>query len=68
MSVAGGELLGKEMYIAAGAPRSDGTGQVVIFKKQPSITIMDVVKVLSGEQFTSNFGYEMTVADINGDK
>ncbi|KAL1137846.1 hypothetical protein AAG570_009542 [Ranatra chinensis] len=69
MSVTAGEYFGPYMSFAAGAPRSNGTGQVFIFTKvRPSVTVMKISVVLSGEQFTSNFGYETTTADLNGDR
>lgn len=58
----------KTVY-AAGAPRANGTGQVVLFAKVgPSVNLMDVKLVISGEQFASSFGYEIATADLNGDK
>lgn len=70
MSVTAGEFLAEgQMVYVAGAPRADGTGQVVLFSKHGSrSSIMDVLQVISGEQFASSFGYEVASADINGDK
>lgn len=69
MSVTAGQYFGSRMAYAAGAPRADGTGQVVLFTKlKPTVSIMDVLLVLKGEQFASSFGYEVATADINGDK
>lgn len=69
MSVAAGDFFGNGLAYAAGAPRSKGTGQVVIFTKvKPAVTIMKPVMTLTGDMYTSNFGYEMTTADVNGDK
>lgn len=71
MSVVGAEFLGNEMTYAAGAPRSNGTGQVVIFSKTnkyPKEDIMATRLIISGEQFASSFGYEVSTADLNGDK
>lgn len=72
MSVSGGRYYGNYMSYAAGAPRSNETGQVVIFTKSQSASsnvdvIMTVSQILTGEQFASNFGYELITADINGD-
>ncbi|XP_023726795.1 integrin alpha-PS1 isoform X2 [Cryptotermes secundus] len=68
MSVTAGQFFGSKIAYAAGAPRANGTGQVVIFtKKRPTENPMDVRLILSGEQFASSFGYELTNADINGD-
>jgi len=69
MSVTAGRFFGNETAYAAGAPRANGTGQVLIFsKKRPSENPMDVRLILSGEQFASSFGYELTNADVNGDR
>lgn len=69
MAVTGGRYFGNHMSYAAGAPRSLGHGQVVIFSKGIPATTnpMAVTMVIDGEQFASNFGYELTTADINGD-
>lgn len=69
MSVTAGQYFGPRMAYAAGAPRASGSGQVVLFTKlRPTVTIMDVLLILNGEQFASSFGYEVATADINGDK
>ncbi|XP_050530461.1 integrin alpha-PS1 isoform X2 [Daktulosphaira vitifoliae] len=70
MSVTAGFFLGQQrMIYAAGAPRANGTGQVVLFTRlRPSVNPMDVKLVISGEQFASSFGYELATADLNGDK
>lgn len=68
MSVTAGRFFGNETAYAAGAPRANGTGQVLIFsKKRPSENPMTVRLILDGEQFASSFGYELTNADVNGD-
>lgn len=70
MSTTAASFLGdQKMVYAAGAPRANGTGQVVLFTKiRPSVNLMDVKLVISGEQFASSFGYELATADLNGDK
>ncbi|XP_025410272.1 integrin alpha-PS1 isoform X2 [Sipha flava] len=70
MSTTAAYFLGdQKMVYAAGAPRANGTGQVVLFTKiKPSVNLMDVKLVISGEQFASSFGYELATADLNGDK
>ncbi|XP_016979927.1 integrin alpha-PS1 isoform X1 [Drosophila rhopaloa] len=65
MSVTGGRFFGHMSY-AAGAPRSEGHGQVVIFDKSTENPI-PVHSILDGEQFGSSFGYELATADVNGD-
>lgn len=72
MAVTGGRYYGNYMSYAAGAPRSNDTGQVVIFSKSHSAAnnidvIMSVSQIINGEQFASSFGYEIVTADINGD-
>lgn len=68
MSVTGGHYFAaNEMAYASGAPRSTGNGQVVFFTKNGTNNIMEVVHMLDGEQFASNFGYELCTADVNGD-
>ncbi|XP_034662240.1 integrin alpha-PS1 isoform X1 [Drosophila subobscura] len=66
MSVTGGRFFGDNMSYAAGAPRSNGHGQVVIFDKANTNPI-PVRLIIDGEQFGSSFGYELTTADVNGD-
>lgn len=63
-----GNFFGKGLAYAAGAPRSNGTGQVILFIRRDYKPDMDVALVLDGEQFASSYGYEITSADINGDK
>ncbi|XP_034489555.1 integrin alpha-PS1 isoform X2 [Drosophila innubila] len=67
MAVTGGRYFGERMSYAAGAPRSNGHGQVVIFDKANTSPI-PVSMTIDGEQFGSSFGYELTTADINGDQ
>ncbi|XP_078051152.1 multiple edematous wings [Augochlora pura] len=70
MSVAVGNFFSDGLAYAAGAPRSNGTGQVVLFTRQDDKlhSDMNVALVLDGEQFASSFGYEITSADVNGDR
>lgn len=72
MSVTGGYFLGDNISVfAAGAPRGNETGQVVLFVKKPSTGPDDKWKrylIINGEQIASNFGYQLTAADLNGDK
>ncbi|EDV91936.1 integrin alpha-PS1 isoform X2 [Drosophila grimshawi] len=67
MAVTGGRYFGEQMSYAAGAPRSNGCGQVVIFDKAKISPIPERM-IINGEQFGSSFGYELATADINGDK
>lgn len=71
MSVVGAPFLDGEMSYAAGAPRANGTGQVVIFSKtnkNPREAVMVTRLIIPGEQFASSFGYEISTADVNGDR
>ncbi|XP_026672705.1 integrin alpha-PS1 isoform X2 [Ceratina calcarata] len=67
MSVSVGNFFDTGLAYAAGAPRSNGTGQVVLLTRRDFKTDMDVALILDGEQFASSFGYEITAADVNGD-
>lgn len=74
MSVTGGYFFAPDqMAYVAGAPRSNGHGEVLFFAKKTHLhsydgfRVMQVMKKLDGEQFASNFGYEMATADVNGD-
>ncbi|XP_059476549.1 integrin alpha-PS1 isoform X2 [Neocloeon triangulifer] len=69
MSVAAGNFYSKKIGFAAGAPRDNGTGRVVIVPEvRDGVNPMQIHAQLSGEQFASSFGYELAAADINGDK
>lgn len=69
MSVTAGKYFGSKVSYAAGAPRSNGTGQVVIFTKvKKAESQLRVQLVLSGEQFASSYGYQVATADLNGDR
>ncbi|UYV76284.1 ITGA7 [Cordylochernes scorpioides] len=67
MSVTSGRFFKGEMNFVGGAPRANGTGQVVFFRKQLSDSTFEVVHVLNGEQFASSFGYTLTSLDLNND-
>lgn len=68
MSVTAGNYFGNKVSYAAGAPRSRGSGQVVLFTKvKKAESQLRVQLILSGEQFASSYGYELATADLNGD-
>jgi len=67
MSVTAGNYYGDKVSYAAGAPRSGGTGQVVLHTKVDGSSQLAVQLVLSGEQFASSYGYELATADLNAD-
>lgn len=68
MAVTSGKFFGEHKSFVAGAPRSNGTGQVVFFRKeQRGITVLSVELIYSGRQFASSFGYSVTALDINHD-
>lgn len=72
MAVTAGNFLptsrncGEYLSYAVGAPRANGTGQVVIFVKCHS-ELLKVQMVLSGDNFASQFGYTITTADVDND-
>ena len=72
MAVTSGNFLptsrncGEYLSYADGAPRSNGTGQVVIFVKCHS-ELLKVQLVISGDNFASQFGYALTTADVDND-
>ncbi|XP_058799124.1 integrin alpha-PS1 isoform X2 [Phymastichus coffea] len=68
MSVTVGDFFKSGMAYGAGAPRSNGTGQVILFARHLQRPEMEVKLVLNGEQFASSFGYELASADVNGDR
>ncbi|UXI15735.1 serine/threonine-protein kinase/endoribonuclease IRE1-like [Sarcoptes scabiei] len=68
MSVASGDFFGDKLIIASGAPRSNGTGQVIFYNKDSRKIEFDLRGILNGEQFASSFGYSMTSLDCDGDK
>ncbi|XP_046412841.1 integrin alpha-PS1 isoform X1 [Neodiprion fabricii] len=67
MSVAAGNFFSLNTSYATGAPRSNGTGQVVLLSRHHNQEEMSVDLILDGEQFASSYGYEITSADVNGD-
>lgn len=66
MAVTGGKYFRDEVAYAAGAPRSKGHGEVIIFSKSKQNPIPTIMTI-KGEQFASSFGYELATADVNGD-
>lgn len=76
MSLAAGYFNGdKSPVYVAGAPRANETGQVVMFRKatmgqglQSMNWHLQEYLIIGGEQIASSFGYEVTGADVNGDK
>ncbi|KAG8184072.1 hypothetical protein JTE90_013706 [Oedothorax gibbosus] len=67
MSVTSGKFFGNETSFVGGAPRGNGTGQVVFFKKNKMEALFLVELVLNGEQFASSYGYSLASLDINSD-
>jgi len=65
MSVKIGTILGGQRTYIVGAPRANNSGQVLLFLKSGNTLVKQ--HTLSGEQFGSYFGYDMAVADLNGD-
>lgn len=67
-SVTAGNFFGNGTSYIGGAPRSNGTGQVVFFsRKKIGERTLNVDLVLNGEVFASSFGFEVLAVDINQD-
>ncbi|XP_055339011.1 integrin alpha-PS1-like [Paramacrobiotus metropolitanus] len=73
MAVTSGYFYGKDqlpVYIA-GAPRSNLSGEVFIFRKvKPAPNkerSLEFIEKLAGDQVASQFGYSLTSVDLNGD-
>ncbi|GIY96147.1 integrin alpha-PS1 [Caerostris extrusa] len=67
MSVTSGKFFGNETSFVGGAPRGNGTGQVVFFQKNKMESTFSVELILNGEQFASSYGYSLASIDINND-
>ncbi|XP_071512527.1 integrin alpha-PS1-like isoform X2 [Panulirus ornatus] len=68
-SVTAGHFFGNYMSYVGGAPRSNGTGQVVFFSREKiGNSLLRVDLILNGEMFASSFGFEVLAVDINGDR
>ncbi|GFY75594.1 integrin alpha-PS1 [Trichonephila inaurata madagascariensis] len=67
MSVTSGNFFNGKRSFVGGAPRSNGTGQVVFFTKKRNDVTFEVQLILNGEKFASSFGYSLTSVDINSD-
>ncbi|GFT77731.1 integrin alpha-PS1 [Trichonephila clavipes] len=67
MSVTSGNFFNGKRSFVGGAPRSNGTGQVVFFTKKRNDVTFEVQLILNGEKFASSFGYSLTSIDINSD-
>ncbi|GIY22456.1 integrin alpha-PS1 [Caerostris darwini] len=67
MSVTSGNFFNGKRSFVSGAPRSNGTGQVVFFAKNRNDVVFEVQLILHGEKFASSFGYSLTSIDINSD-
>ncbi|KAG8192343.1 hypothetical protein JTE90_002163 [Oedothorax gibbosus] len=67
MSVTTGMFFNGKRSFVGGAPRSNGTGQVVFFSKSGNDVVFEVQLILNGERFASSFGYALTSIDINSD-
>lgn len=68
MSVTSGVFFNNTLSYVGGAPRSNGTGEVVFFKKIPATPTFQVQLILSGDTFASSFGYELCSINVNGDE
>ena len=67
MSVKIGHVVnGKKTYVA-GAPRSNHSGQVVMFVPNGRSLKTTPKLYLTGKQFGSCFGYDLAIVDLNSD-
>ena len=63
-----GRFFGPQPSYVGGAPRSNGTGQVIFFSRERrGESLLKVDLVLNGELFASSFGFEVLAVDINND-
>ncbi|XP_013415962.1 integrin alpha-PS1 isoform X2 [Lingula anatina] len=70
LSTTYGKLINGQDTFVAGAPRSQNSGQVVLFRKPVSGSILEWEPeyILTGEGFGSMYGYAVAVIDLNNDK
>ena len=67
MSVKIANMSGEKWYIG-GAPRSKYYGQVLMFRQHDApYLLVERQHILVGVQFGEGFGYDIAVADFNGD-
>ncbi|XP_064614581.1 integrin alpha-PS1-like [Liolophura sinensis] len=68
-SAAAGRFSGAQMYYAAGAPRANEIGQVVMFTAKTNNGEFQYIpeNVIKGSVFGSMFGYDIIALDINQD-
>ena len=70
MSVTSARILNKRMTYVTGAPRANGTGEVLLFTKHSKrlTAELQLQQRLHGDQFASSFGYSLVTLDVNGDQ
>ncbi|XP_072179078.1 integrin alpha-7-like [Diadema setosum] len=68
-SVASAQLTDESdvQYYIAGAPRADAMGAVLVLKKDESLLRPSFFYRINAEKPSSSFGYDVAVADLNGD-
>lgn len=68
-SAAAGRFSGAQMYYAAGAPRANETGEVILFTAKTSNGEFQYIpeNIIKGPVFGSMFGYDIIALDINQD-
>ena len=66
MSVKIANISGEKWYIG-GAPRSKYYGQVLLFRQVGDYLHVEPQHILTGKQIGEGFGYDIEVADLNGD-
>ena len=67
MAVDSGRILGGRMTYAAGAPRYNDRGAVLLFRHFDG-TFMKTEEIIEGKQVMSSFGYDVLVEDVNNDR
>ncbi|XP_077979308.1 integrin alpha-6-like [Glandiceps talaboti] len=66
-SIDSGIINGNDEWIAAGAPRHNASGAVVIFAKDKGNGELVQQQTIYSAQLTSSFGYDIVVVDLNSD-
>lgn len=71
MSVTTGYFIGEKLIYVAGAPRSNTTGEVLLFeariKDGGKDNVLKPIFRLQGEKIASSFGYQVSKGDFNAD-
>ena len=68
MSTKIGKIIDGQTTYIGGAPRSNNTGEVLMFTIEGSMLAVAENRRLVGEQFGSGFGYDVAIIDLNDDE